>query len=545
MILNDSEINKLRDFIMPSGALIKQRINRTTFSKKFPILYQKIKGMNNEEYKENLYNILYNSQFVYCPCGKKTRLKNFKEGYRRYCSNKCCNLYQEHTEDTSRKISDYKKEKFSEEYYKNKLGFKAVSQGNCWKITPDCGHDDFTINKGKAKRYLEKGISLCPACHKESIDILVVDFDTNREEIKNIPASLTEDQIYHLYPLIYKSIKEWPGNKSILSFSEARYRFISAIEKAPICPICKERECTFSFSTNKYNNTCCGYSCLISKSTTEIELLDFISSIYKGEIIKSYRDTFEIDVYLPELKTGFEFNGEYWHSYGIRGKKYHVDKNLYFFNKGIKVYTIWESDWLNKKSIIESIIFSKINSGLHKRIHGRKTEVKVISSREAYRFSSENHLQGGCNSSISYGLFYENELVAIMSFGEKRHIIGGIKGNSSYELLRYCVKIGLSIPGGASKLFKKFILDYSPLEIISYAKGEISYGGLYYALGFNKISDKIQPGFFWFKGGRKFHRSHSLKFKEDGISQDEYMAKNGFIKVYDCGSYKFIWKRER
>jgi hypothetical protein len=51
-----------------------------------------------------------------------------------------------------------------------------------------------------------------------------------------------------------------------------------------------------------------------SRSIKEDELYNFILSNYSGEIVRSYRDKLEIDIYLPDLKIGFEFNGLYWHS---------------------------------------------------------------------------------------------------------------------------------------------------------------------------------------------------------------------------------------
>ena len=70
----------------------------------------------------------------------------------------------------------------------------------------------------------------------------------------------------------------------------------------------------------------------------------------------SYRDSLEIDVYLPELKIGFEFNGLYWHSEECKDKNYHLNKTNYFKEKGIRIIHIWEDDWDFKRSIIESQI---------------------------------------------------------------------------------------------------------------------------------------------------------------------------------------------
>ena len=74
-----------------------------------------------------------------------------------------------------------------------------------------------------------------------------------------------------------------------------------------------------------------------SQSIKEKELLEFIKSIYSGEIIQSYRDGLEIDIYLPELKLGFEFNGLYWHSEIYKDKMYHLNKSNYFKEREIRI----------------------------------------------------------------------------------------------------------------------------------------------------------------------------------------------------------------
>jgi hypothetical protein len=54
-----------------------------------------------------------------------------------------------------------------------------------------------------------------------------------------------------------------------------------------------------------------------NSSITQIELYNFIKENYSGEIIQNDKNTikpYEIDIYLPELRIGFEFNGVFWHS---------------------------------------------------------------------------------------------------------------------------------------------------------------------------------------------------------------------------------------
>jgi hypothetical protein len=80
---------------------------------------------------------------------------------------------------------------------------------------------------------------------------------------------------------------------------------------------------------------------------------------------KPYIKGFDIDIYVPELRKGIEFDGTYWHSIeGLsKGRKtwppedilnYHQIKDDYFMSKGIEILHVNEADWLlNKTECIE------------------------------------------------------------------------------------------------------------------------------------------------------------------------------------------------
>lgn len=97
----------------------------------------------------------------------------------------------------------------------------------------------------------------------------------------------------------------------------------------------------------------------INISKKEKELLDFIKEIYKGKIITSDRTEIfpkELDIYLPELKIAFEFNGTYWHSDKKIEKTYHFNKTINCEEKGIKLFHIFEIDWDNNKDAVKEKI---------------------------------------------------------------------------------------------------------------------------------------------------------------------------------------------
>lgn len=263
-----------------------------------------------------------------------------------------------------------------------------------------------------------------------------------------------------------------------------------------------------------------------STSICEETLFLFIKEIYNGDIMKSYRDGLEIDIYLPDLKIGFEYNGLYWHSDKWKEKSYHLDKVNFFKSKNIRVINIWEDDWLFKKDIIKSQIRNLV--GKSDKIGARKCEVKEVNTKVSVDFLENNHLLGKVGSKLKLGLFYNNELVSLMTFD---HYEGRRKmGPDEWNINRFCNKIGLTVVGGASKILNHFIKNYDVSRIISYADYDWSDGLLYKKLGFNIIHIG-QPDYKYVISGKRCNKS---KFRKN----EKYNMKD-CLKVYDSGKIKF------
>ena len=280
-----------------------------------------------------------------------------------------------------------------------------------------------------------------------------------------------------------------------------------------------------------------------NSSFKELELYEFIKSIYDGDIIRSYRDSLEIDIYLPDLNIGFEFNGLYWHSELFKEKNYHLNKTNHFKNKNIRIIHIWEDDWDNKKDIIKSQILNWIKK-TSKKIYARKCIVKEIKTVDEYKnFLNNNHIQGYVSSSIKIGLYYNEKLVSIMTFD---HFEGRKKMNDNeWNLSRFCNILNTNVLGGASKLLNYFIRKYNPKRIISFADKSWSVGHLYTNLGFNIIKISY-PNYSYLvdkkrSNKQKWKKSKLVKLGYDSnLSESKIMEDNfGAYKIFDCGQIKF------
>jgi len=284
-------------------------------------------------------------------------------------------------------------------------------------------------------------------------------------------------------------------------------------------------------------------------SGKETQFFNFIKENYTGEIIENNRDIikpYELDIYLPELKLSFEFNGLFWHSELYKEKNYHLNKTDLCQEKGIQLIHIWEDDWDYKQEIVKSIILNKLNKTPNK-IMSRKCEIKEIDNKLIRDFLNNNHIQGYINSSVKIGLFYNDELVSLMTFGKKRKFMNSVSKENEWELLRFCNKLNTNVVGGASKLFKYFIKNYKYNEIITYADRSHSKGDLYKKLGFQYI-DKTKPNYYYIVGSIRKYR---FGFRKDILvkegcesskTEHEIMLERGINRIYNSGNLKYIYK---
>lgn len=293
--------------------------------------------------------------------------------------------------------------------------------------------------------------------------------------------------------------------------------------------------CTNCFPINQF------YS---SKYEEDVENFLIKNSI---SFLKNDRKTLsgmELDFLLTDYNLAIEINGEYWHSDLFKSKNYHLDKTNSCMEKGIQLIHLWESDFCNKREIIESLLLNKIN--LSKKIYARKCVVKKLNFIETKNFLNENHLQGWCISKFSYGLFFENELMSLMTFGKLRKNLGNNNISlDKFELLRFCNKKNVTVTGGANKLLKYFENEVNPTEIISYANRDISNGKLYENLGF-EFQKATDVGYWWFNTKRynrfSFRKSELIKTYPNmkHMTEDEIMKSLGYVKVYNSGNLKYI-----
>jgi hypothetical protein len=288
--------------------------------------------------------------------------------------------------------------------------------------------------------------------------------------------------------------------------------------------------------------------CSLRYDKSEGEVKEFISSLKLlfEENTRKIIQPLELDIYIPSHNIAIEFDGLYWHSEKFKINNYHLNKTIECEKQGIQLIHIFEDEWIHKQDIVKSRLMNIL--GLTPiKIYGRKCIIKEISSKEAKEFLNNNHIQGGINSKYNIGLYYDDELVSLMTFGCLRKSMGNNSIEDAYELFRFCNKLNTTVIGGADKLLKYFIKTYKPNEIISYADRRWSQGNLYKKLGFEFIHNS-KPNYFYINNCKREYR---FKYRKDVLVKEgfdknkterEIMEERGFNRIYDCGNKKYILK---
>ena len=301
-------------------------------------------------------------------------------------------------------------------------------------------------------------------------------------------------------------------------------------------------------------------------SKGENEVLTYIKSIYDGEIFTSCYNIinpYELDIYIPEFKLAIEFNGYFYHSEAVLMRKVkildlndelydlirvkHIRKADMCEDLGIRLIQILDLDWNNpeKQKILKYII----KSALHKyqnRIYARDCEFKeIFDKKQVAEILNKNHIQGSCNYSKCFGLFYKNEPIQLATIQ-----LHSNHKNSESELNRMVTLNDWQVVGGFSKLVKNICKELNISELTSYIDRLLFDGKGYASVGFKEIS-RSKPAYFYIfdnkvyrrefgmrKNIEKMYKKGIIKFWDESKSERENMFLNKIPRIYNAGIIK-------
>ena len=280
-------------------------------------------------------------------------------------------------------------------------------------------------------------------------------------------------------------------------------------------------------------------------SLEETGVVEFVKSL--GVTVEHYdRDflgSYGADIVVESHKTIIEYDGIFWHCELYKDSNYHLEKKLLAEEKGYRLIHVFSDEWLYKRPVVESRLRYLFGAPGMERVFARDCLVKDVQPDAAAAFLERNHIQGAVNSRWAYGLYQGKRLLSLMTFGMSRF------EKDTVELLRFCSDRDVNVVGAAGKLFKHFVDAHPEVsELTSYADARWSTGDAFYTkLGF-ELDSMSSPGYFIVDGDIRRNRMQFQRHKiarpgDEGKTEHDITLERGLFRIYDCGQYKYRWKR--
>ena len=271
-------------------------------------------------------------------------------------------------------------------------------------------------------------------------------------------------------------------------------------------------------------------------SRGESEFADFVCSLTAVDRnVRYVLGGQEIDVWCPAERVGFEYNGLFWHSENFKPRSYHFDKWQAASSAGVKLFQVWEDDWIYRRPIVENFVRSKLGL-LDGSVYARDCEVVSPSLAEANSLLEAHHLQGGVlTASECVGLVFEGKLVCVAVF---------VESGGEFLLSRFAGS-GRVVGG-----FQRCLSRFKRRPVVSFADLCVSDGGSYFKAGF--VLDKVLPPDYSYVFSGDNRRLHKFNFRKDrfrsdpdlvwrdGLTELELAGLNGLYRVFDAGKLRLV-----
>lgn len=254
-------------------------------------------------------------------------------------------------------------------------------------------------------------------------------------------------------------------------------------------------------------------------SREELDLHKTINLILPGvKTVKGDRTILEgreIDIYIPQFRTGIEYDGLAFHS-DVKDPNYHQWKTLLAEKKKVRLIHIWSDLWNTKRGIVTDYLSKMF--GKYQSISYKDCILTEVNRQEAKKFLDSTHIQGynkGANK--FFGYFYKNYLISVTSFKEK---------NNSWTFLQKSDRSTLMVEEDLKHIIEYIEEKYKPLEILATIDRSLFDGEDLKTLGF-KVESLSKPNINWTKDfkTRKLQEKYTL----------EQMKEAGYHSFYDCG----------
>lgn len=284
-----------------------------------------------------------------------------------------------------------------------------------------------------------------------------------------------------------------------------------------------------NFCTDYFINSCLNPECK-RQSYPQRAIYEYVKTLVPTSSIRvndrSVIPPNELDIFIPSRNLAIEMDGVYWHQFEKEG----INKVSRCANLGIELLHVTDFSWYKNKTIWESIIASKL--GKSKVIESKICLVKSVSTQTAQSFINENSLfEVDCSQTGNFGLFYNNDLVYLMTFSDK-----GLYN----EVTSFTPKLNHSVTDISPiiNLFKKLIGG----DVKVHVKHGFGNDDVFDTIGNTPI--QTEPEYFYLNSEVMIPSTVDIKsvFGEhynESLTESENMFEIGFIRSEDRGGIMY------
>lgn len=275
------------------------------------------------------------------------------------------------------------------------------------------------------------------------------------------------------------------------------------------------------------------------RSQPEIELTEFVNNYgFEFRPTRKLLGGYEVDAYDRETRLAIEYCGLFWHSerHG-KDRWYHKKKMDLCQQKGVRLITIFEDEWLKRKEHVKNFILATLGV-FERRIFAKFTTIYHVNSDTARQACEDWHIQGAPKEIwFAFGLYHEDELLGVVTFARHHR-----QSQNTLVLNRLCFKPRIQVVGGVSKLLK-FALHSLNVPIVTWSDNRWSTGDIYAKCGF-KLDTELDPDYSYTNGVVR-RSKQSCQKKRIGCPPDmtevAFMAQQGWHRIWDCGKKRWSW----
>ena len=328
------------------------------------------------------------------------------------------------------------------------------------------------------------------------------------ENMKEKQSSNTEEFI--------QEAKKIHGDK----YDYSKVNYIN--RKTKVCIICpKHGEFWQTPDCHLQNESCPNCNLIVSKA--EEEIIKLLNPLKCEHCNRKLLHGKEIDIYIPSLKLGIEYNGLLWHSETYRKDKfYHLNKLEKCEKLGIELIQIFEDEWINHRKICEYKLKEICNiHKAHMVIENEYIIQPIIDNQKIDCFLEKFHLQGKSKFSICVAAYYHNEIIALMTF---KHL-----NQNNWNINRIAINFDYQIEKFKENAISYFVKHYTVDNIsISIDRRWGFDKKTYEKIGFH-LDSIIKPKCFYYCKKEKYKR------------QIAKPSDKKYSKIWDCGNLKLLY----